>query len=153
GERSGAATLVEGARLAREQGRSGVLRRAAITLADAADGRPELRAAARELVEEAAAVTGTDDGDDDARAEGARLVVRRLRLGGHPPGPLDPEGFAALHRRVTARVDPRALDERARLADELAVLASAAGDPAQRVLAAHEQAMAAATRGDARATR
>jgi hypothetical protein len=58
-----------------------------------------------------------------------------------------------LHAHIAASTDPRSVDERQRLADELALLAGAAADPAYRVLAAHEQATAAATLGDESTTR
>ncbi len=174
GDEGGARTLTEGAGLARRHDRPDVLGRAALALADAADDRPELRAEARELVGAAvgAAAAGNageadDGGAADAAAgdrggEGAvrhaRLLVRQLRLADPPgdtaglatgtPGSPLPAALRALHERIEALTDPRAVDERQQLADELAALAGAADDPAFRVLAAHEQAMAAATIGD-----
>jgi DNA-binding SARP family transcriptional activator len=163
GDESGARTLIEGARLARRHDRPDVLGRAALALADAADDRPDLQSAARELVTAAAAAattgpTGPSDpsdssvlSDDDgatAAVRHARLLVRQLRLTGSAGGPPPQGALEALHHRIEALTDPRAVDERQRLADELAVLAAAADDPTYRVLAAHEQAMAAATVGD-----
>ncbi|HEX6421723.1 MAG TPA: hypothetical protein VFZ77_24685, partial [Acidimicrobiales bacterium] len=223
GDPAAAATLLEGAELARRHCRPEVVGRAALALADAAAERPDLRTEAGTLVRAALAATGNSDGrpgpgvtggtggtggtgrdrparhgdaraddpddparhrdaraddpddparhrdaraddpDDparhrDARADGdsvdvlrARLLVRRLRLAGdgtasgvRAPSPV----LRALRDRIAALSDPRELDERRRLADELAELAAATGDPAHRVRAAHEQAMVAATVGD-----
>jgi DNA-binding SARP family transcriptional activator len=129
-----------------------------------------------------AAEPDPDPGADARDVRHARLLVRQLRLTADPtvpvdtsvpadtsaaaPGEADASGpaagaaprpparvLAALHRHIAASTDPRAVDERQRLADELAVLAAAAGEPTYRVLAAHEQAGAAATLGDEAATR
>ncbi|HEX6416977.1 MAG TPA: hypothetical protein VFZ77_00725, partial [Acidimicrobiales bacterium] len=166
GDPAAAATLLEGADLARRHCRPEVVGRAALALADAAAERPDLRAEAGTLVRAALAATGdarADDLDDparhrDARADGgsvdvlrARLLVRRLRLAGEgtatgvrAPSPV----LRALRDRIAALSDPRELDERRRLVDELAELAAATGDPAHQVRAAHEQAMVAATVAD-----
>ncbi|HEX5944742.1 MAG TPA: AAA family ATPase [Acidimicrobiales bacterium] len=125
---------------------------------------PEPRAEARtrhDLPAEPRTDLPAADAEADARdVQQARLLVRQLRLADEPgdrDGP-DPSAggaprppartLAALHRHITASTDPSAVDERLRLADELALLAVAAGDPAYRVLAAHEQGTAAATLGD-----
>lgn len=156
GDPSAAATLLEGAELARRHCRPEVVGRAALALADAAAERPDLRSQAGTLVRAALAATGDSDGRPgpggrDAEVLRARLLVRRLRLAGEgtatgvrAPSPV----LQALGNRVAALSDPRDLDERGRLADELAELAAATGDPAHRVRAAHEQAMVAATVGD-----
>ena len=178
GDADGARTLIEGATLARRHDRPEVLARAALALADAADDRPDLRRQARDLVAAATAAGAviadpergadadahdlpTADVETDARdVQQARLLVRQLRLADEPGDRDHPEhsaggaprpparALAALHRHISASTDPRAVDERLRLADELALLAVAAGAPAFRVLAAHEQATAAATLGD-----
>ncbi len=100
-------------------------------------------------------------GTDDRDVRHARLLVRELRLTDDPSGPVSPGRasrppvrlLAALHRHIATVGEPRSVDERLRLGDELALLAGAADDPAYRVLAAHEQACAAATLGDEAATR
>jgi DNA-binding SARP family transcriptional activator len=155
GEPGGAATLADGAALAHRHGRPDVLGRAALALADAAEDHPDHRPAARELVDVALAAGGAvaDHRRDEAEAVlRARLFVRRLRLGGSPTGELGrPDGavlLAALHRRTAALAGPAHLDERRVLADELATLADAVGEPRFAVLAAHHQAMAAAEAGD-----
>jgi DNA-binding SARP family transcriptional activator len=166
GDPAGARTLADGADLARRHDRPDVLRRAALALADAADDHPELRAEAGELVAVAVDLDGNLDGgvvvDDSAAGvsghddavDHARLLVRQLRLAGatSTAGP-PPAALRALHDRIGTLADPRDIDERQRLADELAVLADAADDPAFRVVAAHERAMAAATLGDDAAVR
>jgi DNA-binding SARP family transcriptional activator len=165
GDAAGARTLVDGASLAGRHGCHDVLDRAAVALADAAVQRPELRAVARGVLADALMAPGLHtspdrapggDGDGDLPVLHARVLVRHLRLEG-PAGErlLGPEGrraIDALHARIASLTDPGAADERLRLADELSVLAAAAGDPAARIAAAHEQAMAAATLGDAGAT-
>lgn len=170
GDPAAAATLLEGAELARRHCRAEVVGRAALALADAAAERPDLRDEAATLVQAALATAGDSDdgpgtgdrdaraGDGDAHAEDgdadvlrARLLVRRLRLAGDgaAPGVRAPSSvLRALRDRVTALSDPRELDERRRLADELAELAAATGDAAHRIRAAHERAMVAATVGD-----
>jgi DNA-binding SARP family transcriptional activator len=152
GDEAGARTLADGASLARRHDRPDVFGRAALALADASEERPELRARARELV--AAAVAGATTsppagaGAGDAVAH-ARLLVRKVRLAGAGAAGRPPAAaMQALHAHVGALIDPRDVDERQRLADELAVLADAADDPAFVLLAAHEQAMAAAILGD-----
>jgi DNA-binding SARP family transcriptional activator len=164
GEPAGPRTLAEGAGLARRHDRPDVLGRAASALADAADERPELRAEARTLVAAAVAAvdrparaevataavgthgTGGPAGDPVAHA---RLLVRQVRLA-DARSVVRPSAAAmrALHERIGAITHPRAVDQRLRLADELTVLARAAGDPTMCLLAAHEHAMAAATLGD-----
>jgi DNA-binding SARP family transcriptional activator len=154
GEPGGAVTLADGAALAHRHGRPEVLGRAALALADAAEDHPDHRPAARELVDVALAAgsTGADHVGGDAESVlRARLFVRRLRLGSSAGGLAIPDGaalLAALHRRTAALAGPAHLDERRVLADELATLADAVGDPRFAVLAAHHQAMAAAEAGD-----
>jgi len=154
GEPGGAATLADGAALAHRHGRPEVLGRAALALADAAEDHPNHRPAARELVDVALAAGSTDADQVRGDAEAvlrARLFVRRLRLGSSAGGLAIPDGaalLAALHRRTAALAGPAHLDERRVVADELATLADAVGDPRVAVLAAHHQAMAAAEAGD-----
>ena len=95
-----------------------------------------------------AAVPGEADGPAAAPGDAATAGLTP-GAASRPPARV----LAALHRHIAASTDPRAVDERQRLADELAVLADAAGEPTYRVLAAHEQAGAAATLGDEAATR
>ncbi len=159
GEPGGATTLAEGASLARRHGRPDVVGRAALALADAAEDQPDHRTAARELVDVALAAgpPPPDDPEPDAGADAgavlrAQLLVRRLRLGAPVGGDLGaPDAellLAALHRRTAEQGGPAHLDERRRLADELATLADAVGDVGFAMLAAHHQAMAAAESGD-----
>ena len=91
-----------------------------------------------------------------------RVVPARRR--GRPPGPgavagprgalrsrgLRPadEALDVMRRRLDALGGPDRLDERIALANDLAVLADAAGDAASAVVAAHERAMAATLAGD-----
>ena len=175
GDASAADDLARGGRLALALDRRDLLARAAVALADAAAADPAHRAAARELVDaalgrgdlasggggaaEPAARPGDATGppraggspDLDPGVVEARLVVRRLRLGGDlRPGERGraAELLGALHRLVTASRGPTRLDERQRVADELATLADAAGDAGYRAVAAHHVAMAAAEAGD-----
>ncbi len=160
-DESGAQMVAEGAELARRHDRPDVLGRAALALSDAADELRGVRRAARDLVN-AALDGGAPDGDDDpdGRVRHARLLVRQVRLaGGADParrsGTAGDDTAAALevlHARITSLVDAGDVDERAQLAGELALLAHAADHPRFRVLAAHEQAMAAANLGDEPAT-
>jgi DNA-binding SARP family transcriptional activator len=165
GATSGARTLVEGAALAGRHGCPDVLDRAAVALADAAARRPELRAVARDVLADALAApvphaspngARGGNGDEDPSVLHARVLVRHLRLegpgGARPLGSEAGRAIDALHARITSLTEPGAVDEQLRLADELAVLADAADDPASRIAAAHEQAMAAATLGDTGAT-
>jgi hypothetical protein len=165
GDTSGARTLVEGAALAGRHGCPDVLDRAAVALADAAAQRPELRAVARDVLADALAAPGPHvspngahggNGDEDPSVLHARVLVRHLRLegpeGARPLGSEARRAIDALHARITSLTEPGGVDERLRLADELAVLADAADDPASRIAATHEQAMAAATLGDIGAT-
>jgi tetratricopeptide (TPR) repeat protein len=164
GDREGARTLVEGAVLAGRHGCPDVLDRAAVALADAAAQHPELRAVARDVLADALAAPAprpprerAAGGEDEELAVlHARVLVRHLRLegtvGGRPLGPETGRAIEALHRRIASLRGPGTADERLRLADEMAVLADAADDPAASLSAAHEQAMAAATMGDAAAT-
>jgi DNA-binding SARP family transcriptional activator len=165
GDTSGARTLVEGAALAGKDGFPGVLDRAAGALADAAAQRPELRAVARDVLAEAVAAPASHaspngdhggNGDEDPSVLHARVLVRHLRLAApadaRPLGPGAGRAIDALRARIASLTEPGAADERLRLADELAVLADAVDDPACRIAAAHEQAMAAATLGDSGAT-
>jgi len=139
GDPAGPSTLVEGADLAARAGQPDVLAAAALALADAADDRPDLRPDALRIVRAAAATP------DEDLVRRARLLARAIRLGddGVPPG----AAVEALHDHVAA-VPPGAVDARRRLAADLAVLAEASGEPRLRALAAHDRAMAAATRGD-----
>ncbi len=156
GDETGARTLVEAATLAQRHDRPDLIGRAALAVADAADDRPELQSVAGELVARATAAAATGGLGTDAALCQARLLVRRLRLDAGPvagdaPPPLDLA--RALHDHLGSLTGVRAVDERHRLAGELAVLADAAGDPHFRIVAAHEQAMAAATLGDGGAVR
>ena len=157
GEPGGATTLAEGASLARRHGRPDVVGRAALALADVAEDQPDHRTAARELVDVALAAGPPPPDDPEPGADAgavlrAQLLVRRLRLGAPVGGDLGaPDAellLAALHRRTADQGGPAHLDERRRLADELATLADAVGHAGFAVLAAHHQAMAAAESGD-----
>ena len=150
GDPAGVGSLREGAALARAAGRSDVLQRAALALADAAEDRPELRAAASDLVADALAAA-SPVGDGEGAVTHARLLVRSIRLGAAPSGGATARAAAAaattLHRHI-GDLAPDQVDERLRLVGELAELAVAAGDARLRARAAHERAMAAATTGD-----
>ncbi|HEX6423837.1 MAG TPA: AAA family ATPase [Acidimicrobiales bacterium] len=158
GDPSAAATLLEGAELASRHCGTQVTGRAALALADAAGEQPGLRDEAVTLVRAALAATDRDAGPAEAGTEDgaaevlrARLLVRRLRLTGNSAasGVRRPAGMlGALHDRIAGLSDPRDLDERRRLADELAELATATGDHAHLIRASHERAMVAATVGD-----
>ncbi|HEX6416858.1 MAG TPA: hypothetical protein VFZ77_00115, partial [Acidimicrobiales bacterium] len=148
GDPAAPATLLEGVDAARHHGGPDLAGRAALALADAADQRADLRDAARAAVE--AAVADTSGPPVDAVLH-ARLLVRRLRLSGHANpngGPPPRRALQSLADHLAGLADARSLDERLRLADELGALAAAAGDPAFRIRAGHERAMAAATLGD-----
>ncbi|HET8620619.1 MAG TPA: AAA family ATPase [Acidimicrobiales bacterium] len=141
GDPGGPATLVAAADLAARSGQPDVLTTAALALADAAQADPALRVEAARVVEAAAAA-----GPGPDPAEHARLLARRLRLGGEAR----PQAATvrALHDRIESLAGPAAAEECRALAGELEVLAAASGQPALRVLAAHDRAMAAATLGD-----
>lgn len=158
GDLSGARILTGGARRAAEHDRPEALERAALALADAATDRPALQDAARDLLPAALAtsrarVDPDSDAGRDAAVTHARLLVRQIRLDptaiAPPPRPV----LEALHGHLVGLPGATALDQRQRLASELAALAAAADDAGFRVLAAHEQAMAAASLGDESAMR
>jgi DNA-binding SARP family transcriptional activator len=156
----GVRTLLDGAALARAEGRSDVLGRAALALADAAEDQPELRAEARRLVDEAMAAAQPES-PDEAGADPLRhahLLVSRMRLaaddeqddgGSGPPCP-PRSALETLRVRIAELEAPEYVEQRLRLADELAVLAERADSAEHRVVAAHERADAAATLGDER---
>jgi DNA-binding SARP family transcriptional activator len=145
GDPAGPATLVEAAEEARAHGRGDVLGAAALALADAAEDDPGVAADARRLLD---AAVSAEPGPDSLCH--ARLLVRQIRLGApaSPSPRVAAPALAALQDHVAGLDDASRLDERRALAGELATLAGAAGDPAARVRAAHEQAMAAAYLGD-----
>ncbi len=154
----GVRTLLDGAALARAEGRGDVLGQAALALADAAEDQPELRAEARRLVDEAMAAaqpaSPDDPGADPLRH--AHLLVSRVRLAADDApddddaaGPRPPRSaLETLRARIDELGGPEYVEQRLRLADELAVLAERAQSPEHRVVAAHERAVAAATLGD-----
>jgi hypothetical protein len=155
----GVRTLLDGAALARAEGRGDVLGQAALALADAAEDQPELRAEARRLVDEAMAAaqpaSPDDPGADPLRH--AHLLVSRVRLAeddardDDAAGPRPPRSaLETLRARIAELGAPERVEQRLRLADELAVLAERAESPEHRVVAAHERAVAAATLGDER---
>jgi DNA-binding SARP family transcriptional activator len=146
GDPGGEPTLIEAAAVARRHGRFDLLARAALALADRTAERPELRTDAGALVE--AALDSFRPVDEDGRLVHARLQARAVALAG-PRGPRPDDGaLDALRRRLDALGGPDRLDERIALANDLAVLADAAGDAASAVVAAHERAMAATLAGD-----
>jgi DNA-binding SARP family transcriptional activator len=146
GDPGGEPTLIEAAAVARRHGRFDVLARAALALADRSWERPELRTDAGALVE--ATLDSFRPADEDGRLVQARLQARAVALAGsRGPRPAD-DALRALRRRLDALGGPDQLDERIALANDLAVLADAAGDAASAVVAAHERAMAATLAGD-----
>jgi DNA-binding SARP family transcriptional activator len=146
GDPGGEPTLIEAAAVARRHGRFDLLARAALALADRSGERPELRTDAGALVE--AALDSFRPADEDGRLVHARLQARAVALAGsRGPRPAD-DALRALRRRLDALGGPDQLDERIALANDLAVLADAAGDAASAVVAAHERAMAATLAGD-----
>ncbi len=156
----GVRTLLDGAALARAEGRGDVLARAALALAGAAEDQPELRAEARRLVDEAmaAAQPGSPDDPGADPLRHAHLLVSRVRLAADdepdddavgPPRP-PRSALETLQARIAELEAPEGVEQRLRLADELAVLADRADSPEHRVAAAHERAVAAATLGDER---
>jgi DNA-binding SARP family transcriptional activator len=163
GDPAAGATLADGAAAAQRLGRTDLLADAALALVDAAAGDRNRLAAGRALVDAALAdlVPGrpVDDPADDATdarrdlwVATARLCVRRLRLGGELPaactGDRLPPLVDALHDALCAAYAPSELDRRRGLAEELAVLAAATGDPRYAVVAAHHLAMVAVQSGD-----
>ena len=78
----------------------------------------------------------------------ARLLARAAALAGTTGPRPSTDALQALRRRLDGLGGPDHLDERIALADDLAILADAAGDAASAVVAAHERAMAAALAGD-----
>jgi DNA-binding SARP family transcriptional activator len=146
GDPGGEPTLIEAAAVARRHGRFDLLARAALALADRSGERPELRADAGALVEEA--LDSFRPADEDGRLVHARLQARSVALAGsRGPRPAD-DALSALRRRLDALGGPDRLDERIALANDLAVLADSAGDAPSAVVAAHERAMAATLAGD-----
>jgi hypothetical protein len=146
GDPGGEPTLIEAATVARQHGRFDVLARAALALADRGAERPELRTDAGALVE--AALGSFQPTDDGGRLVHARLLARAVALAGTTgPRPSD-DALDALRGRLEALGGPDHLDERIALANDLAILADAAGDAVSAVVAAHERAMAAALAGD-----
>ena len=146
GDPGGEPTLIEAAAVARRHGRFDLLARAALALADRSGKRPELRTDAGALVE--AALDSFRPADEDGRLVHARLEARAVALAGsRGPRPSD-DALLALRRRLDALGGPDQLDERIALANDLAVLADAAGDDETAVVAAHEHAMGATLAGD-----
>jgi hypothetical protein len=146
GDPGGEPTLIEAAAVARRHGRFDLLARAALALAERTGERPELRTDAGALVE--AALESFRPTDEDGRLVHARLQARAAALAG-PGGPRPADGaLDVLRRRLDALGGADRLDERIALANDLAVLADAAGDAASAVVAAHEHAMAATLAGD-----
>jgi DNA-binding SARP family transcriptional activator len=146
GDPGGEPTLIEAAAVARRHGRFDLLARAALALAERTGERPELRTDAGALVE--AALESFRPADEDGRLVHARLLARAAALAGPGgPRPAD-EALDVLRRRLDALGGADRLDERIALANDLAVLADAAGDAASAVVAAHERAMAATLAGD-----
>jgi DNA-binding SARP family transcriptional activator len=146
GDPGGEPTLIEAAAVARRHGRFDLLARAALALADRTGERPELRTDAGALVD--AALESFRPADEDGRLVHARLQARAVALAGsHGPRPAD-DALDVLRRRLGALGGADRIDERIALANDLAVLADAAGDPASAVVAAHERAMAATLAGD-----
>ena len=146
GDPGGEPTLIEAATVARQHGRSDVLARAALALADRSAERPELRTDAGALVD--AALGSFRPTDDDGWLVHARLLARAVALAGTTGASPSDAALQALRRRLDALGGPDHLDERIALADDLAILADAAGSATSAVLAAHERAMAAALGGD-----
>jgi DNA-binding SARP family transcriptional activator len=142
----GEPTLIEAAAVARRHGRFDLLARAALALADRSGERPELRTDAGVLVE--VALDSFRPADEDGRLVHARLQARAVALAGSRGPRPDDAAVRALRRRLDALGGPDQLDERIALANDLAVLADAAGDDASAVVAAHERAMAATLAGD-----
>jgi DNA-binding SARP family transcriptional activator len=146
GDPGGEPTLIEAAAVARRHGRLDLLARAALALAGRTGERPELRTDAGALVE--AALDSFRPADEDGRLVHARLQARAVALGGSR-GPRPADGaLDVLRRRLDALGGADRLEERIALANDLAVLADAAGDPASALVAAHERAMAATLAGD-----
>jgi DNA-binding SARP family transcriptional activator len=146
GDPGGGPTLTEAAAVARRHGRFDLLARAALALAERTGERPELRTDAGALVE--AALESFRPADEDGRLVHARLQARAVALAGsRVPRPAD-EALDVMRRRLDALGGADRLDERIALANDLAVLADAAGDAASAVVAAHERAMAATLAGD-----
>jgi DNA-binding SARP family transcriptional activator len=146
GDPGGEPTLIEAAAVARRHGRFDLLARAALALADRAGERPELWTDAGALVE--AALGSFRPADEDGLLVHARLQARAVALArSRTPRPAD-ESLEVLRRRLDALGGADRLDERIALANDLAVLADAAGDAASAVVAAHERAMAATLAGD-----
>ncbi|HEY6699111.1 MAG TPA: AAA family ATPase, partial [Acidimicrobiales bacterium] len=145
GDPGGEPTLIEAATVARQHGRSDVLARAALALADRSAERPELRTDAGALVD---AALGSFRPTDDGWLVHARLLARAVALAGTTGASPSDAALQALRRRLDALGGPDHLDERIALADDLAILADAAGSATSAVLAAHERAMAAALGGD-----
>jgi DNA-binding SARP family transcriptional activator len=146
GDPGGEPTLIEAAAVARRHGRFDLLGRAALALADRTGERRELRTDAGALV--AAALESFQPADEDGRLVHARLQARAVALvGSRGPRPAD-DALEVLRRRLDALGGADRLEERIALANDLAVLADAAGDAASAVVAAHERAMAATLAGD-----
>ncbi len=146
GDPGGEPTLIEAAAVARRHGRFDVLARAALALADRSGERPELRTDAGALVD--AALDSFRPADEDGALVHARLLARAVALAGARGPRPSADALHALRRRLDALGGPDHLDERIALANDLAILADAAGDAASAVVAAHERAMAAALTGD-----
>ena len=146
GDPGGEPTLIEASTVARRHGRFDLVARSALALADRSGERPELRTDAGALVD--AALDSYLPADEDGHLVHARLQARAVALAGsRGPRPAD-DARRALRRRLDALGGPDHLDERIALANDLAVLADAAGDAASAVTAAHERAMAASLAGD-----
>jgi DNA-binding SARP family transcriptional activator len=159
GDPGGEETLLDGALRARTSGRLDLAARAALGLADLARTRTALRAEAATLIDEVLRTPPPHGQVADILGHlvRARLVARQIELGhqpaagGWPAGTLG-EALGALRRQLAALVGLQHLDERLTLAEELATTATAAGDRAHLVLAAHHRATIAALVGDRAAT-
>jgi DNA-binding SARP family transcriptional activator len=150
-------TLLDGALLAVHSGRRSIAAQAALGLADAVAGRPRLRSEAAALID--LLVRGAT-GDRRGRTGPAsldaindvtlgRLLARQSRLGAAPaPGAAVSAALRALGRELRLLEGPDYVRRRLTLAEEMLVVATAAGDTSAQIMAEHHRAMAAELAGD-----
>lgn len=155
GDRDAEQVLLDAVVLARDGGRADLAAHAALGLADAARSRSRWRPEAVAVLQDTLAARRNGRAALGDEALTGRLLARLIQLDGGQPSRADDLAVATaqLRSRLRTLEGPRHLLDRASLAEDLAILAGAAGDRTAGLVATHHQAMVAAVTGDERAKR